>query len=313
MPDSDDTPSTPAHGHGDVPQVCEQRGSGTMDVAVISGETFTHKAVTYYAVGGVALFEGDIALGTVDDVRSRTETIRRAVALGDRRTLGVGLPGGQFRWPGCVMPYAVDPDLPDQDRVMSAIEHWSTHTAFRFVPRTPDNAALYPNWVEFTDALGCWSYVGMRGGKQPISLGRECDVGSVIHEIGHAVGLWHEQSREDRDLYVHVNWDNIQDGMKAQFNQRITDGDDYGPYDYGSIMHYPRWAFSKNGLDTITPIDPSVEIGQRTALSPSDIATVALMYPECNAGAVGTASVAGATGVAGAASVAGAGRPGGVR
>lgn len=271
----------PAVGPGRESHACEQRGSGTMDVAVISGATFTHKAVTYYAVSGVALFEGDIALGTVDEVRARTETIRRSVALGDSRTLGVGLPGGQFRWPNCVMPYEIDPELPEHDRVAAAIEQWSTTTAFRFVERTPANAAMYPNWAHFTDALGCWSYVGMRGGVQPISLGRECDVGSVIHEIGHAVGLWHEQSREDRDLYVHVNWDNIQDGMKAQFNQRITDGDDIGPYDYGSIMHYPKWAFSKNGLDTITPINPTVEIGQRLALSPGDIATVARMYPEC--------------------------------
>lgn len=274
-------PDVSDDGRGEAPRTCEQRGSDTMDVAVISGATFTHKAVTYYAVDGVALFEGDIALGSVDELRARTETIRRAVAQGDRRTLGVGLPGGQFRWPNCTMPYEIDDALPDHDRVLSAIEHWSTNTNFRFVPRSPDNAVIYPNYVRFTDALGCWSYVGMRGGAQPISLGRECDVGSVIHEIGHAVGLWHEQSRQDRDLYVHVNWDNIQDGMKAQFNQRITDGDDYGPYDYGSIMHYPKTAFSRNGRDTITPVDPSVEIGQRMALSPGDIATVTLMYPEC--------------------------------
>ena len=286
MPNSDDLTAPPGEPPvappGEESRACEQRGSGTMDVAVISGATFTHKAVTYYAVDGVALFEGDIALGPVDDVRARTETIRRAVALGDRRTLGVGLPGGQFRWPSCVMPFSIDTRLPDQDRVYAAIEHWSSNTAFRFVERTQGNAALYPNWVHFSDALGCWSYVGMRGGMQPISLGPECDVGSVIHEIGHAVGLWHEQSREDRDLYIRVNWENIQDGMKAQFNQRITDGDDYGPYDYGSIMHYPKWAFSKNGLDTVTPIDPTVEIGQRMALSPGDIATVAKMYPDCH-------------------------------
>src|SRR5690606_30855849 len=120
-------------------KACEQRGSNTMDVAVISGATFTHKAVTYYAVDGVALFEGDIALGPVANVLARTETIRRAVALGDSRTLAVGLPGGQFRWPSCVMPYSIDPGLPAQERVHAAIDHWSSNTAFRFVARTPAN------------------------------------------------------------------------------------------------------------------------------------------------------------------------------
>ena len=265
-------------------KACELGGSQRMDVAVISGATFTHKAVTYYSVNGIAIVEGDIALGHVSDIQRLTELARSAASSGDTRTFGVGIPGQTFRWPNCLMPYEIDPDLPDPDRVRAAMEHWSTLTPFRFVERTPANAARYPNYAYFTDAVGCWSYVGMRGGKQPVSLGRECEVGSVIHEIGHAVGLWHEQSREDRDLYVRIHWENIQDGMKAQFNQRITDGDDFGPYDYGSIMHYPSWAFSKNGQDTITPIDPSVTIGQREGLSPGDVATVTMMYPRCSLG-----------------------------
>jgi hypothetical protein len=96
------------------------------------------------------------------------------------------------------------------------------------------------------------------------------------------VGLWHEQSREDRDLFVTINWQNIQAGMAAQFNQHITDGDDLGAYDYGSIMHYPRTAFSANGQETITPTDPNAQIGQRTGLSQGDIAAVQALYPGCS-------------------------------
>ena len=51
-------------------------------------------------------------------------------------------------------------------------------------------------------------------------------------------------------------------------------------YDYGSVMHYPRDAFSANGNFTIIPKNPTATIGQRITLSSIDVIEVQRFY-EC--------------------------------
>jgi hypothetical protein len=76
--------------------------------------------------------------------------------------------------------------------------------------------------------------------------------GAMLHEIGHALNLQHEQKRYDREEYVHVVWPNIQDDKETRDQFRIDHSAiAYGLYDKKSTMHYPRRAWTRNGLVTI--------------------------------------------------------------
>ena len=167
-------------------------------------------------------------------------------------------------------------------RVLEAIRHWEERTPIRFVERGPGNAERFPNYVFFRESDACASAIGRRQtGRQDVFLAAiGCDhLGIVVHEIGHTVGLWHEQSREDRDQFVRIIHENIELAQEHNFDQHVTDGDDIGDYDFGSIMHYGKYAFSVNGEPTIVPLVEGVTIGQRDGLSRGDIAAVRFMYP----------------------------------
>ena len=222
------------------------------------------------------VYQGDIFLPESNISKSPVKLVLDADEEISAHNKSVGRT--KFFWPDNTVIYDIDPALGNQQRVADAISHWEANTAVKFVRRSSES-----NYVYFTPGSGCSSYIGMVGGRQPITLADGCTTGNTIHEIGHAVGLWHEQSRADRDQTITVYFDNILSGREHNFytyEQAGWDGAEYSEgLDLGSIMMYSSYSFSANGQPTITKKDGSTYSVQRSRLSAGDLEGIAVMYP----------------------------------
>ena len=163
-------------------------------------------------------------------------------------------------WPGGVMPYtfAANMSAANQAIAMTAMAEWEAVSGVSLIPRT--NQADYIVFNDSGAAGGCGcnnSSVGRVGGAQTINFVSWGTKYRLVHEIMHAAGFLHEQSRTDRDTYVTINSANISQtqcsGNPCNGNfAKVATSTSVGTYDFESIMHYGADYFSSNGLDTIT-------------------------------------------------------------
>lgn len=237
------------------------------------------RPVQYTVVEGRAKTEGCIIIGSEAEAQASFELARTTPGVLDptRSLMGFGLIGEHFRWENATIIYEVD-GVPNTQRIDRAMQHWRDAVGIQFEQRVPGRHE-HRNYVRFVRGGGCSSAVGMRGGMQELVLGDACTEGNCIHEIGHALGLWHEQSRIDRDFHVRIHFERIMAGREFNFFQRLHDGFDIGDYDPGSIMHYPLDAFAVGDEPTIELLQPYHNtVGQRDALSDGDKAAIRKMY-----------------------------------
>ncbi len=199
-------------------------------------------------------------------------------------------------WPGGVVPYAFEAglDATQQQQAINAMYEWERRALVDFIPRTGETAYIY-----FRDSTGNSSFVGRMGSGQYVNIHDWGQKFIIVHELGHALGFYHEQSRTDRNTYVQINWGNIQPGYSNNFNL-IDASSHHGPYDFDSLMHYDRCAFSiccpvgstcscAPTCQTITVLPPyefwQTQIGQRNHVSDGDADTIAYLYgidADCN-------------------------------
>lgn len=158
------------------------------------------------------------------------------------------------------------------------------------------------NFVHVQNSTGNNSQVGMVGGQQIINIVSWNSQFTIVHELLHCLGFFHEHTRPDRNSYVQINCSpapqtcNIQGGFGGTiYNNNFvipSDTNRYGIYDYDSLMHYDDCAFSidcpagatcnctNKVFNVLGTVPPGITIGQRTHLSALDQAMVSFLYPK---------------------------------
>ncbi|CAH4028096.1 low choriolytic enzyme-like isoform X1 [Pieris brassicae] len=185
------------------------------------------------------------------------------------------------RWTNGIIPYIIDGGYTQEqkDTIRKAIADYHRLTCLRFVPYSGQSDYI----IIKSSKTGCWSSVGRLGGRQEVNLqapGCVSKKGTVLHELLHAIGFMHEQSRPERDDFVTINYDNVKPGTEINFKKSdVKRTDNFGiGYDYNSVMHYSEFAFSRNSKKTIDPKISNTKIGQREGLSRGDVKKVNNMY-----------------------------------
>ncbi|XP_077547294.1 astacin-like metalloprotease toxin 5 [Haemaphysalis longicornis] len=207
------------------------------------------------------LFEGDIVL-PVNSSEDRT-VVTSDVSL----------------WPGAIIPFVVESSLGRYTKMIrEAMDEIQKRTCLRFVARTAQF-----DYVTIYRGSGCYSAIGRQRGVQPVSLGSGCLYkGTVVHELLHAAGFYHEHSRSDRDQYIDVYTENAQPDSVKQFEKlepwqnRLL-----SPFDRDSVMLYGSHAFARApGLVTMQAKDGGrlVEVYDKTGLSISDVRRIKTLY-----------------------------------
>jgi hypothetical protein len=230
---------------------------------------------------GYVLIEGDI------QIRLDQFLWLQAGGGGDATFGGTG-------WPGGVVPFEFNANVTAAHRseMLSCMAQISARAAVTF--RARQGGDLF--WLHIQESTGNNSAVGMVAPGQTVNIASWGSPFVIIHELYHALGFWHEQSRPDRNAYVIINNGNIQGGAEFNFFLNPVAGT-YGPYDFDSIMHYDQCAFSIGcppgtscgcapGTETITVQAPYAQwqnlIGQRDHFSHFDSVTMRGKYPFAN-------------------------------
>jgi len=206
---------------------------------------------------------------------------------------GVAIHGNK-QWPSGVVPYDISAitNTQDQKTITDAMQTLMFAVGTPIANSQQRTACVFFRPRQATDKTyfkiqygnGCSAHVGHLTSQQSTMTLQQkgCfSSGTIQHELMHVLGFYHEQSRPDRDNFLTINLENVQENMRHNFNKYAwgsTVHNQGSSYDYNSVMHYGTTAFSMNGKPTMVPRQGGVVIGNAKVLSPVDIAEVRHYY-----------------------------------
>ncbi len=267
QPKNQSPPSKPTVDHPvkqiPVPTISENKQ--TQSLPTLAPVTKQNIPVVHFKViEGVAVAFGDVVLG------KPSQEINGGITRFEEPRL----------WPTATIPYAIDSHVLQPDRITEALHHIEMHSSLRFrAIETPTEDSLV---FQKSQNL-CASYMGRIGGPQAIMIADFCQWQQVVHEVMHALGFPHEQSRLDRDRYVRVIEENILPEFLPQFEMvpaPLLEVLNSTGFDYHSIMLYSETAFQKaEGLRTLETLDQQHVIApSKTGLSLIDKERLDLLF-----------------------------------
>jgi hypothetical protein len=234
----------------------------TISAAKNSGSKSDEAVVRFKIEDGLAVVDGDMVLGELNPGAPQT---------------GYAAAPALRLWESRRIPYFIQPEVDRPERILEALENFSG-TPIQFVPYTNEEDVL----VFQNGASNCRSYMGKVGGKQPIWLSPACGATEITHELLHALGFIHEQNRSDRDSYIQVMMENIEEGAEINFEafpSSLMTVSGLAPFDYHSLMLYPPGMFGKPGQGmTMISRNPQQVIAPSSSLSPSDTLRIQKAY-----------------------------------
>jgi Astacin (Peptidase family M12A) len=191
-----------------------------------------------------------------------------------------------YLWPNKTLSYSFDAGVGPALRgvVAQAAQKFFQRAGITLVENGGADRVLIKQ-LSPKDDRGGSSAIGRVEGVQEMFFQPDAPLATVLHEFGHALGLWHEQSRADRDNYIRLIKGNIKEDRVHNFE--LKDDPDMahidGPYDFASLMHYPANAFAKDEskpvFELVNPSSYDIsKIGNATDLSPGDVLALANLY-----------------------------------